>query len=300
MRLTLIILGLAFWNAVAQADSIYGAFQGLEIDKFDANGNPVGSWSGPPHGLNDSPLPLTLDAAGNLYAGNSQETIVKLDPSGNWSTFADTGLLFNPSGLAFDSSGNLYAASRFNRSIIKIDASGHGSIFVLWGGMDTSPDNGGLAFDRGGNLYLASRGDGEILKFDTSGNLSVFANVPAKGLAFDSSGSLYASVGSTVLKFDSSGNGSLFAAGLQGISSLAFDSSGALYGAAGPTIVKIDPSGHNSIFASGSGFFVVGIAVQPVPEPSTISMLAIGMGAILVFHRLKRMPLYASFSSDNA
>ena len=59
--------------------------------------------------LDASPLGLAFDSNGNLFvstAGDRPGTIVKIDPSGQGTVFASTGLNV-PQGLAFDSSGNL-------------------------------------------------------------------------------------------------------------------------------------------------------------------------------------------------
>jgi DNA-binding beta-propeller fold protein YncE len=74
------------------------------------------------------------------------------------------------------------------------------------------------------------------------------------GLAFDSSGNLYASdiTGNTISKFTPAGVQSTFASGLNGPNGLVFDGSGNLYEAEyGPdTIFKITPAGTRTVFAS--------------------------------------------------
>jgi hypothetical protein len=99
---------------------------------------------------------------------------------------------------------------------------------------------------------------GTIEKFDSSGNRSTFASgLYSRGLAFDSSGNLYAADNgiNTIDKFDSSGNRSTFASfsTMDGGIGLAFDSSGNLYATdyGYGTIEKFDSSGNRSTFASG-------------------------------------------------
>jgi sugar lactone lactonase YvrE len=112
-------------------------------------------------------------------------------------------------------------------------------------------------------IYVSchNQSSGTIEKFDSSGNRSTFAsdlNRP-QGLAFNSSGNLYAADSGygTIEKFDSSGNISTFASGLDTPLGLAFDSSSNLYVACFPsgvgTIEKFDSSGNRSTFASGLG-----------------------------------------------
>src|ERR1017187_2550502 len=67
----------------------------------------------------------------------------------------------------------------------------------------------GLAFDSSGDLYASDNSNNAIVKFDTSGNESVFASSVGRptDLAFDGNGNLYALAGGGIEKFDSSGNG---------------------------------------------------------------------------------------------
>ena len=189
--------------------------------------------------------------ADDIYEANQgNNTIVKLDSSGNKTVFANSGLDV-PSGLAFDSSGNLYAANLFNNTIEKFNTNGVGTVFASTG--LNEPES--LASDKSGNLYASNYGVDTIEKFDSSGHGSVFITSAllqtSRGLALDSHGSFYVAnvISGTILKFDSSGNGTLFASGL-----------------ASP----------------------VYIAIQPIPEPSTWALLAIGIGAVLGGRRLRR------------
>jgi sugar lactone lactonase YvrE len=130
---------------------------------------------------------------------------------------------------------------------------------------------------------VANSGNGTIKKFDSDGNGSTFASgiYQPGGLAFDSSGYLYASNDTgTIDKFDSSGNKSTFASGLNYPVSLAFDSSGNLYATnwVSETIMKFDSSGNGSIFASNV-LFPWGIAI--IPEPASVILFTFGGLALL-------------------
>ena len=77
---------------------------------------------------------MAVDSSGNVYVADNQK-IRKIDPSGNVTTFAGSGLRgttdghgtsasFNsPQGVAVDSSGNVYVSDT-NNKIRKIDPSG--------------------------------------------------------------------------------------------------------------------------------------------------------------------------------
>jgi len=112
-------------------------------------------------------------------------------------------------------------------------------------------------------LYVASLYNQSILKFDTAtgANLGVFANTglsEPEGIAFDSSGNLYAAnfYTSSIEKFTPKGIGSIFAyTGSYQPIGLAFDNQGNLYVADGGNntsnnIVKFTPSGASSVFAA--------------------------------------------------
>ena len=64
---------------------------------------------------------MAFDTMGNLHSLPVTNSILKVDSSGNVTTFASGGLIGFPSGLAFDSSGILYVSDGVN-SIFKSTA----------------------------------------------------------------------------------------------------------------------------------------------------------------------------------
>jgi hypothetical protein len=163
-----------------------------------------------------SPRGLAFDDGGNLYVANSgNNTIARFDVGGHGTVFANTGLA-NPFSLVFDSLGNLYVSNYGNNTIERFDATGSGTVFLAfppWGIQGPQ----GLAIDGSDNLYVVSRVTAQILKFDASGNGSWFGGSAyfGSGLAFDSSGNLFATeplYPTDVLKFGpGGGSGSVFA-----------------------------------------------------------------------------------------
>ncbi len=181
--------------------------------------------------------------------------------------FASSGLS-DACGMAFDSIGNLYVANRGNGTIMRFTWSGVGSLFAR-----TSFSGAyGLAIDRDGNVYTADLGYHQIEGFTPNGVRSVLLDTRAmnsiSGLAFDSSGSLYAAIydNNTIMRFTQGQTGSVFAtldsSGEDGPQGLAFDKAGNLYVALtyNGSIQKITPDGRCTFFASAGFRGPVGIA----------------------------------------
>jgi len=117
-------------------------------------------------------------------------------------------------------------------------------------------------------------------------------------LAFNSAGDLFASENErgNIWEYTPSGTRSLFASGLSYPIGLAFNNAGDLFVAnygyyGGNSITEITPNGSQSIFASGLNG-PTALAFQgetlPVPEPSALGLLAIGMFGITLLRRHQR------------
>jgi hypothetical protein len=110
-------------------------------------------------------------------------------------------------------------------------------------------------------------------------------------MAFDSAGNLFqASLDGSIYKFTPGGAQSTFASGLNAPEGLAFNSTGDLFVAdegigqiGSGDIYEFTSGGSQSTFASGLN--PDALAFQPVPEPSSLGVLAIGTTAFVVRHR---------------
>lgn len=265
----------------------------------------------------DNPEGLAFDSAGNLYVANSGDgTIAKINSAGTVSTFASG--LNSPTALAFDPSGNLYVGNTGNQTISKIDSSGNASVFatdVRFGG------NGAyLATDSAGNVYANSFDQQvpvtSLIKYDANGNEStVIAGSDLAGIAVDGAGNIYLAIqnGNGIVSI---GNGSLLIrpnylpapynngdSFFDNAADLVFDANGNLYATyydmvymGGPgggnnvgvtyvhnVLVEFGVNGVNTLVANEIGGDY--IAVEPVPEPSALGLLAIGATAQLVRRR---------------
>jgi sugar lactone lactonase YvrE len=233
-------------------------------------------------------LAITAHAQ-NLYVTVLRPgTILEYTPSGVQSTFA-TGLSA-PRGLAFDSIGNLFAAETIfpeDRSVLPNGGNGIGKVLKYnlnnkvstFGTVSIGREDiflQGLATDVAGNAYvLAVDGSndtapGTIFEFTPSGERIVFGSVPSVpnfefGLAFDSTGNLYAAAsgGQTIYKFAPNGTRTVFV-GPSAFATgeyprgLAFDSSGNLFVSietftvsGADSVVYFTPTGVKNTFATG-------------------------------------------------
>jgi sugar lactone lactonase YvrE len=231
------------------------------------------------------PTALTFNSVGDLFVADSGPGIIyKFTPNGVRSTFA-TGLS-NPQGLAFDSSGNLYEADWNSGNVYRFTSAGVESTFAS--GL-VAPT--GLAFSGAGDLFVMEQnglkeGGNEITKITPEGVKSVYASTLGYGLAFDSAGNLYEAewVSGNINKFTPDGSRSTFASGIRFPWGLAINSNDELFVSdmAMWQIYKFSPDGIQSTFASGSGYGFDGLAFQPVPEPSILGMIGVG---VITFRR---------------
>jgi hypothetical protein len=108
------------------------------------------------------------------------------------------------------------------------------------------------------------------------------------GLAFNSTGDLFAADSGNIFEYTPGGARSTFASGLDITYGLAFNSAGNLFvgdiGTLTSSIYEYTPGGDKSIFAFGVND-PVGLAFQPVPEPSALGLLAVAATALLARRR---------------
>src|SRR5450756_2172378 len=128
------------------------------------------------------PRGIVLDAAGNIYVGDSgNDAVRKITPAGVVSTLAGGLTVFNnPRGIAVDDGGDVYVADFNNHRIARVTAAGVVSTFAgsttgVAGSADgtgtaalfSNPD--GVVRDSSGNIYVADSGNNTIRRMAAGG-----------------------------------------------------------------------------------------------------------------------------------
>ena len=147
------------------------------------------------------PYGVAVDAAGNLYVGDSgNHTIRKVSPAGvvstlaglagNWSLTDGSGSVARfktPQGVAVDAAGNVYVADTNNHAIRKITISaGVGVVSTVAGQTSSGSADGtgaaarfymplGVVVDAVGNVYVADTWNSTIRKITSGGVVTTLA-----------------------------------------------------------------------------------------------------------------------------
>jgi uncharacterized protein (TIGR03437 family) len=156
-----------------------------------------------------SPVGLALDAKGNLYIADTNNSAVRKVSGGNISTVAGNGVqgytgdggpalsaqLNDPEGVAVDSAGDLYITDTLNYAIRMVAPNGMISTIAGDGVAGYTGDGGaasqaqlsypaGIAVDSGGAVYFADAG-AAVRKIDSSGRISTIAGNGSLGYTGD-------------------------------------------------------------------------------------------------------------------
>ncbi len=268
----------------ARAQTLFGSNNGY-VYEFSSTGVPS-TFSHPGTPVNG----LAFGGVGNqtLFAATEGDTVNVFSSSGTPSTYVSGA--GDSTRIAFDNTGDLFVTTEPG-NIFKYAPGGAKSTFAS--GL-SSPQ--GLAFDSAGDLFVAghsSPGGGYIYEYTTNGTRTTFTtdvNNPIE-LAFNAAGDLFeADNGSgNVYEFTSGTSRITYATGISGVSALAFDNNGDLFASGTSAIYEITPGDVQSVFSNATG--TQGLAVQgvvlPVPEPSSLGLLALG-GVVALIRRRKQ------------
>ena len=157
------------------------------------------------------PWGLAIDAAGNLYIGDTRNAVVrKVNTAGIISTIAGTGMagyggdggpataarLQIPALMRLDNTGNLFFCDNANHRVRKITPLGTITIIAGNGIPGSSGDGGtavsaaisfpaGVAPDASGNIYISDAVHNVIRKVNSAGIISTFAGTGTAGYTGD-------------------------------------------------------------------------------------------------------------------
>jgi hypothetical protein len=246
----------------------------------------------------DYPYGLAFNSAGDLFVANTADDagggssyngyITKITPAGVQSTFY-SGV--DAKGLAFNSAGDLFEADYKSGNIYEYTPAGVQSTFAS--GFITPC---AMAFNNLGDLFVGNgygAGNGQITEITPGGVQSTFASgldSDTSGLAFNRAGDLFEADGNgDIYEYTPNGTQSVFAS--EGSPcALAFNGAGDLIVTDnGGEIYSYTPGGARSTIATGldqpAGIAIQGVAL-PVPEPSSLALLAAGASAL--FFRCRR------------
>lgn len=107
-----------------------------------------------------SPTGITSDRQGNIYiAGFSDNSVIKITPTGERIIFLKDKRLNGPIGMVTDNSGNIYIANYNADNVLKV--SNTGSVSILIGNISKPY---GLYVD-GNFLYISSQGMNSVIKY---------------------------------------------------------------------------------------------------------------------------------------
>ena len=245
----------------------------------------------------DDPVGIGIESSGNIIvADNGENAIFRVDLStGNRTIISKPGSVgtgtggdsefSSINGFAIDSSGNILVADETKGAIIKVDP--------------TTGDRSILSNDTSGVGTGTNLARPQSVTIDSSGNVFVsdetnlvFRIDPANGNRI-------------VIASNSIGSGDAFASGFnKGLKGITFDTVGKLLvtSNANDSVYQLvatgDPDVFNRLIVSGgstgsgtafgnltSGSTQFGSPSTPIPEPSSLALLGMGLGAFLVRSR---------------
>ena len=109
-----------------------------------------------------APSGIALDSKKNIYiASFSENTIYKITPKGQKTTFSKSGLIKGPIGIAVDKDDNIYVSNYSSNNIVKITPQWQASVFA-----DVQKPYCLIYDSEHDRLYVTEQSTNKLLKFD--------------------------------------------------------------------------------------------------------------------------------------
>jgi hypothetical protein len=239
---------------------------------------------------------LAFDSAGDLLEADSFSGQI-LEYANNKGTYSSTPTVFanglaQPSGMAYNIFGDLFVTSATANEVYEFTPGNATPAILSITGLDQPQ---GIAFDSLGNMYVSNWGSGTVTKITPQNVQSTYASdlTNPVGLAFDHSGDLFvADAGSGIItEINSADEASTYVTGLAVPQQIALDGNGDLFVADSSTkgnngdLTEILPNKtEDVIFSDPNAPLSVAVLGQalPVPEPSSVALLAVGAAGLLI------------------
>ena len=236
---------------------------------------------------------ISADDAGNLYVGDENATIRKIDPTGVVTTLAGSARQYGsndgpanlarfryPAGIALDSKGNLFVADVLNNTIRKITPAGLVTTFAGTAGVAGRADGTGntaefsfpfgVAIDDADNVYISEAGNNTIRKITPAAVVTTLAGGFGRpiGVSVNSAQDVFVTdhVNQTICKITPNGNVTIFAGVADSPGDV--DGSGAAVRFNRPTAVVKDHAGNSYVADSGNS------KIRKIAPDGTVSTFA--------------------------
>lgn len=247
----------------------------------------------------ENPSGIAFDSAGDLFVtdegrGNIYEFINNNGILSSTATLYATGF-GTPASLAFNSVGDLFICdASVANDIVELTT---GKVRTTFVGNLSAP--WGEAFNSAGDLFVGNNGNGTVTEITPTGAESTFATGlpgPGIGLVFNNAGDLFTDNVNgygpgSITEITPKGAQSSFVSGIGTPDAMAFNSAGDLLVAQGRSdnLLEFSSTGTllQTITISGA-VDLNGLAIQPVPEPKLIIVLALGGATFVVANSLKK------------
>ena len=264
-----------------------------------------------------TPYGIARDSAGNVYVANQfQDFVSKFNSEGVYQSRITSAEGAGPFGLAFNAAGDLWVSNRFDSSLTRYNSAGALQQTVTGTGQELTRPLG-IAINNAGSIYTAVwTSDGinpptnnSVAQFSSAGVYQTSfgtgttpSEPPAPelsqpyGIAINNAGSIYVTNAGTfpqsISIFNSAGvyQSSIIESDLALPIGIGIGFFGDIYVANNSinTISKFNAAGEYQ-FSWTTPAAPGGLAVVPVPEPSTFALAAVaGLAGLAILRRRRR------------